>query len=596
MSANFYRAFEDKHRGSRELIKSRLRGYLSFIEPLKALYMDCKAVDLGCGRGEWLELLKEIGVDAHGVDLDDGMLAACRELGLSVETGEAVSYLKSLPDESQAVVSGFHVIEHIPFADLQIWVQEALRVLKPAGLLIMETPNPENIVVGTVNFYFDPTHLHPIPSQLLAFLPEHYGFYRTKILRLQEPPGLTTSKTPNLLDVLGGVSPDYAIVAQKNAQQEILTVFDHPFENEHGVTLETLALRYDAQAEAKAQQAAVELNEVRSELNGVQSELNAVRAELNAVQSDQNGVQSELNGVQSELNAVRAELNEVRADQNGVRSELNGVQSDLNGFRAELNEVRAELIGVYLSRSYKITAPLRAVFGTARIWRDRLMHPRKGGKINIDQPTKIVNNTAKMEPDMFAPLQPVAQGQSFSSEKSIIESFQNGFSPNQPHEAQEINLDEIMEKIRAEVARNKTQTQHMDDFGSGSLYETRLFRLIKRSQLILKKFPFYKQIYTIALKFKTRIPKYQQQQITVADLLKYDDETFIKNAYKAILKREPDSVGYNHFLSLLRTGSLSKTEILGRLRYSPEGTQTRVEIKGLPFKYFTSSILKTNRR
>jgi len=258
MNPDFYRAFEDRHRGPRELIKSRLRVYLPFIEPLKTLYADCRAVDLGCGRGEWLELLREIGVDAHGVDLDDGMLAACRELGLRVETGEAGSCLKTLPDESQAIVSGFHIAEHMPFADLQILVQEALRVLKPAGLLILETPNPENIAVGTANFYVDPTHRRPIPMQLLSFLPEHYGFCRTKVLRLQESPELAGNKAPSLLDVLSGVSPDYAIVAQKRASDEQLAEFSPAFEKEYGVSLEALAVRYDARnQEAERQLAAI---------------------------------------------------------------------------------------------------------------------------------------------------------------------------------------------------------------------------------------------------------------------------------------------------------------------------------------------------
>lgn len=79
-----------------------------------------------------------------------------------------------------------HIVEHIPFEDIQTLVQEAFRVLTPAGLLILETPNPENIQVATSGFYIDPTHTRPIPSQLLSFLPEYYGFKRTKILRLQE--------------------------------------------------------------------------------------------------------------------------------------------------------------------------------------------------------------------------------------------------------------------------------------------------------------------------------------------------------------------------------------------------------------------------
>ena len=170
----FYRAFEDKFRGSRELIKSRLNAYISFILPFKELYENPQAIDLGCGRGEWLELLKEQGFDAQGVDLDEGMLTACIERGLKVQLADALTVLRSLPNESQTIVSAFHLVEHIPFSDLQILIQEALRVLKPAGLLIMETPNPENIVVATNNFYLDPTHTRPIPPQLLSFLPEYY--------------------------------------------------------------------------------------------------------------------------------------------------------------------------------------------------------------------------------------------------------------------------------------------------------------------------------------------------------------------------------------------------------------------------------------
>ena len=146
MNKSFYRAFEDRHRGTRELIKSRLRIYLPFVEPLFSFYTSAESVDLGCGRGEWLELMQELGFDVQGVDLDEGMLAACRERSFKVQIGDIISFLKKISDLSQVVVTGFHIAEHIPFSDLQVLVQEALRVLKPGGLLILETPNPENIV------------------------------------------------------------------------------------------------------------------------------------------------------------------------------------------------------------------------------------------------------------------------------------------------------------------------------------------------------------------------------------------------------------------------------------------------------------------
>lgn len=276
MNKNFYRAFEDRFRGARETIKSRLMVYLPFIEPLKEIYNVCSAIDLGCGRGEWLELMTEVGVNAHGIDMDEGMLAACRELELSVENGDAISFLKSLPDQSQTIISGFHIIEHIAFGELQSLIQEAFRVLKPAGLLILETPNPESIVVSSTSFYLDPTHLHPIPPQLLSFLTEYAGFCRNKILRLQEPNNPTTNTLPNLFQVLYGVSPDYSVIAQKKITDEFFTTFDPVFHKEHGLSLEMLSANYDVQVTQAFDNYQSRLNDIQVTLNEVQTALNNI--------------------------------------------------------------------------------------------------------------------------------------------------------------------------------------------------------------------------------------------------------------------------------------------------------------------------------
>ena len=223
MEIEFYKAFEDRLRGSRELIKSRQEIYLPFVEPLLTFYTEPQAIDLGCGRGEWLELLKPaFGAGARGVDLDEGMLEVCRQLDLSATNADAVTALKELPDESQLVVSGFHIAEHLDFPDLQVLIQEALRVLKPAGLLILETPNPENLQVGSCNFYLDPTHNRPLPPQLLSFLAEYQGFARVKVLRLQEDKTIVEKTRVSLREVLTGASPDYAVVAQKAADASLL--------------------------------------------------------------------------------------------------------------------------------------------------------------------------------------------------------------------------------------------------------------------------------------------------------------------------------------------------------------------------------------
>ena len=233
MSDQFYRAFEEKFRGPRGLIQQRLEVYLPFVQPVCAAYPEALVLDLGCGRGEWLELLQKNSIAAMGVDLDTGMLEACQQINLKVQCQDALESLKQLQDGSASVVSAFHLVEHLPFDRVKDLVAECHRVLKPGGLLIMETPNPENFMVATHNFYLDPTHLRPIPPDLLAFVPEYLGYESVKILRLQETAGVKTHPNLSMLDVLTGASPDYAVVAQKAGhpalKQSLQTLFDQAF-------------------------------------------------------------------------------------------------------------------------------------------------------------------------------------------------------------------------------------------------------------------------------------------------------------------------------------------------------------------------------
>jgi SAM-dependent methyltransferase len=324
MTVPFYRAFEDRHRGSRELIAQRLQVYMAFLEPLKNLYQDLDALDLGCGRGEWLELLVQNGFAPSGVDLDSGMLEACQSRGLPAEQGDALSALRSLPDACKVVVSGFHIAEHIPFADLKVLVAEALRVLRPGGLLVLETPNAENLMVGTQNFYLDPTHERPIPHLLLSFLTEYTGFARSKLLRLQESASLVEGSAVDLMSVLGGVSPDYAIVAQKAAEPEQLEHFNPAFERDYGLALDSLAKRYDDQAEKRSHMLEVHadllhrnLTQISTHVKYTERHSKHLEASVRELLGRNANAEARLDGLEAGSNQLRHQLQDL-----SVRSRL----------------------------------------------------------------------------------------------------------------------------------------------------------------------------------------------------------------------------------------------------------------------------------
>lgn len=247
MNDDFYAAFESIFRGSRDLIKARAGVYVPLLAALNRMFDHPAALDLGCGRGEWLEVLIENDIAAAGVDLDDAMLAEAAAAGADVVKADALSHLCRLPDDSLALVTAFHLVEHIPFNDLKALVKESLRVLKPGGILVMETPNPENPVVAATEFYLDPTHQRPIPPKLLSFVPQYFGFARVAVLRLRESCDPEFAVDITLNDVLEGVSPDYAVAAQKAMAPGMVDAAGPLFDTPVGVDLKTLTARYDAQ-------------------------------------------------------------------------------------------------------------------------------------------------------------------------------------------------------------------------------------------------------------------------------------------------------------------------------------------------------------
>ena len=174
-----YVDFEHRFRGTRDEIRARQKDAVPFMADLVG--KTAPVVDLGCGRGEWLELLAELGVPAYGVDTNTAMVREAMENGLDARLGDAVAHLEQVPESSLQGVTAFHFVEHIPLDVLVRMLDSALVGLKPGGTLLLETPNPTNLIVGAANFYLDPTHLRVLHPDFLAFLVESRGFVDVQV-------------------------------------------------------------------------------------------------------------------------------------------------------------------------------------------------------------------------------------------------------------------------------------------------------------------------------------------------------------------------------------------------------------------------------
>jgi O-antigen chain-terminating methyltransferase len=209
-----YAALEDRFRGSREEIKERFRIYLPYVEPAR----DSVVIDLGSGRGEWLELLKEAGLNARGVETNVVAIEQCHARGLEVVESDVIAHLQSLAGASAGAITGFHIIEHVSIETLVTLIDEVLRVLRPGGVAIFETPNPENVIVGSNFFYLDPTHKHPLPSELIQFLFDNRGFDETEVLNLHPWDTGRVAGEGELAERFNGLfygPMDYAVIATK---------------------------------------------------------------------------------------------------------------------------------------------------------------------------------------------------------------------------------------------------------------------------------------------------------------------------------------------------------------------------------------------
>jgi len=215
----FYHRLENRLRGSRLEIKNRLRNYLPDVKAAIGRTGMKTALDLGCGRGEWLELLREEGIAAKGVDLNAPQIAEAKGVGLDVENRDLLQVLQEAEGNSISVITAHHVVEHLDFPQVAWIAREAIRVLAPGGILIFETPNVRNMIVGSTSFHNDPTHIKPITEPVLQVLFDAVGFFPVEVRHLHPHEKLAQyldkpTFDPELAYLLFGAQ-DVAVIGRK---------------------------------------------------------------------------------------------------------------------------------------------------------------------------------------------------------------------------------------------------------------------------------------------------------------------------------------------------------------------------------------------
>ena len=184
---SFYAAFQEHFRGPEREVEERLGRYLDIIDSLGTKETGAW-LDFGCGRGEWLAIAAKAGHPVTGVDTSAAAVRHCGQRRLCAEQGDAVAFLGTRAEDSASVITAFHVLEHWTPPYILRFVSEAARVLRPGGLLIVELPNPENLLMGARDFCIDPTHQRPIPPPAMEFILTYCGFAIRRRLDLHPAP------------------------------------------------------------------------------------------------------------------------------------------------------------------------------------------------------------------------------------------------------------------------------------------------------------------------------------------------------------------------------------------------------------------------
>jgi O-antigen chain-terminating methyltransferase len=206
-----YFRFSERFRGSEDYVRKGQQPYLE-------KFQGCQSVlDLGCGRGEFLELMKSGGIEARGIEQSEELVALCRGKGLQADQADLFQHLESQADQTLDGVFCSQVVEHLPPEKLPELIRLLHAKIRRGGVLAVETPNPECLAIFATHFYLDPTHTRPIPPALMTFYFEEFGFGQVEVIRSAQAVDTmpTLAELPEKFREGFFGSLDYAVVGRR---------------------------------------------------------------------------------------------------------------------------------------------------------------------------------------------------------------------------------------------------------------------------------------------------------------------------------------------------------------------------------------------